>query len=904
VEAWTAVRQESACAAGSPSPDTDPAGLGVGLAYGLRATFFPAHPAGGGGGVGGGAGGGGGVSACPGGPRDPRALGLLPGDGDAVSRCQEGMDFQARKEGEEGARGTQAGGRGENSLNLFFPLTPPHTQAWGGDPFHGSPPLDPARFGTCFGLTLDGYVSIPRSDALDWRSGGEEDGGFLYHRYRVCARWAGRATITLNATLTLASPDAGGGDGADVTLACQDVAYLPHGLVPVSAAYAAPPSPGAAAVLQLWVIPVAAAWRVASPAPGSPPGVSIAGDATSGQWSVEYACTCCALFGGPGGTVAGGGSGGEGGCCRPLDTCSLRTHGCGPAPRGTPAPPPPTLPAPTMVPAEEEEMARPTAAAATTTPPPPAATTTTPPPETTAAAPETTPPSPPPSTTTEAANPTTAPVKMTTAPPEMTAAAPPPETAAAPAEMTPTPAPTEVEVAETLAPEPTSTPSPTPAPPRRTSVLNNLVSWAGTATPTASPVKEEVMVVAVEEKATPAPATTAPTPTQTPAPTTPAPSWTATAVEVEAETPVATAAATITPAAPTPAPTTTPAWTDAPETPAPTATPTPMETETPAPTETKTETPKPMATEELATPAPTESEAAAAATTQPPATTTPPAPPEMTTAPPATTAPPPPATTTPAPTPAEMEAVVVEAPVVVAATPAPTETEAATPERSAEATAATTTPPPPPPTETLATLTPAPTTPASLGTMSPPTPVPTEAEAAPTPAPTTTPAPSPLPPPPSPRPLAVLNATETGRPPISCCLYAAFMALPGGGRVPALADAAGNASVVVVCPPGAAGAALERGDLSASTATAASSLTPRIAALDALTPPPIGAGAAWLATVEVGAGAPAPPSSVRVSLAAPARQGVARLAAAPLVFAAGGGAGVCGGVATTVVALG
>lgn len=87
VEAWTAVRQESACAAGSPSPDKDPADGASGLTYGLRATFFPAQPADGGGGSAD-------NSTCPGGPRDPRSLGQLPGDGDAVSRCQEGMDLQ------------------------------------------------------------------------------------------------------------------------------------------------------------------------------------------------------------------------------------------------------------------------------------------------------------------------------------------------------------------------------------------------------------------------------------------------------------------------------------------------------------------------------------------------------------------------------------------------------------------------------------------------------------------------------------------------------------------------------------------------------------------------------------------------------------------------------------------
>ena len=97
VEAWTAVRQESACAAGSPSPDKAPAGEGgAGLAYGLRATFFPAQPTDGAAAPSPAAGAS--PAACPGGPRDPRALGLLPGDGDAVSRCQEGMDLQVRKE--------------------------------------------------------------------------------------------------------------------------------------------------------------------------------------------------------------------------------------------------------------------------------------------------------------------------------------------------------------------------------------------------------------------------------------------------------------------------------------------------------------------------------------------------------------------------------------------------------------------------------------------------------------------------------------------------------------------------------------------------------------------------------------------------------------------------------------
>jgi phage FluMu protein Com len=77
-------------------------------------------------------------------------------------------------------------------------------------------------------------------------------------------------------------------------------------------------------------------------------------------------------------------------------------------------------------------------------------------------------------------------------PPETTVAPPPPP----PPETMEPAAPEETAAATpgpTSSPEPTSSPAPTstPAPVRRTSVLNNLVSWVGTATPTATPVEEE-----------------------------------------------------------------------------------------------------------------------------------------------------------------------------------------------------------------------------------------------------------------------------------------------------------------------------------------------------------------------------------------------------------------------------
>ena len=53
---------------------------------------------------------------------------------------------------------------------------------------------------------------------------------------------------------------------ADATLVCQDVGGLDPGLAPLYVKYAAPPA--GAAVLQVWVIPVAAAWRVADPSDG------------------------------------------------------------------------------------------------------------------------------------------------------------------------------------------------------------------------------------------------------------------------------------------------------------------------------------------------------------------------------------------------------------------------------------------------------------------------------------------------------------------------------------------------------------------------------------------------------------------------------------------------------------
>ena len=254
---WQAV--PGGCSPGGATADVSPAlpgGIpgGSPLVSGLKATYFTPL---------------GGYSGCNNGPRDLNSLSVPPSSSSSPSspsssstldnatmststftRCQEGADFQA----------------------------------WGGDPFAGSPQLDPSKFGGCFGATLDGFVSIPKVEEsqIEWRSSkdGSSSSSSSYsvesvtRRFRICARFTGRADVRLGA-LSLSPADGGSGRSfpgdvaasvADATLVCQDVGGLGPGLAPLYVQYAAPPA--GAAVLQIWVIPVAAAWRVADPSDG------------------------------------------------------------------------------------------------------------------------------------------------------------------------------------------------------------------------------------------------------------------------------------------------------------------------------------------------------------------------------------------------------------------------------------------------------------------------------------------------------------------------------------------------------------------------------------------------------------------------------------------------------------
>jgi hypothetical protein len=77
----------------------------------------------------------------------------------------------------------------------------------------------------------------------------------------------------------------------DATLVCHDYDGLPHGLLPLQIQYAS--APGAENnILQFWVIPVSRVSRIA--------------DATGKGWNVDYACSCCGLFGA------------TDGCCQPI----------------------------------------------------------------------------------------------------------------------------------------------------------------------------------------------------------------------------------------------------------------------------------------------------------------------------------------------------------------------------------------------------------------------------------------------------------------------------------------------------------------------------------------------------------------------------------------------------------
>lgn len=424
------------CQPGGATADVSPAlkGLSGGspLVYGLKATYFTPV---------------GGYGGCASGPRDLNSL-LLPPTADnsttdtTFTRCQEGADFQA----------------------------------WGGDPFAGSPQLDPSRFGGCFGAVFDGFVSIPKVEKsqIEWRSSTTADSDpsssssassvdSVTRRFRVCARFTGRADVRLGA-LSLSPADGGSGRSfpgdvvasvADATLVCQDVGGLDPGLAPLYVKYAAPPA--GAAVLQVWVIPVAAAWRVAQPSDGLVVAGSGGGggNGNSSPWRVEFACSCCALFGDGSGGAGGGAAENGRKCCAPVDTCSLRTWSdCG---RGSSSPPPP--------PPE------------TTQPPPP------PPPSETTQPPETSPPAtttPPPSETTQPPPP---PPETTQPPPETTQPPPPPETTQPPPPETTQPPPPPP---ETTFPPTTGPPQPKQTP-RRTNVLNQGVQAPPRKTPAPAP---------------------------------------------------------------------------------------------------------------------------------------------------------------------------------------------------------------------------------------------------------------------------------------------------------------------------------------------------------------------------------------------------------------------------------
>ena len=135
-------------------------------------------------------------------------------------------------------------------------------QAYGGV-FPGSPPLDASKYTQCYAMRLDGFVSVAPPDAITYTSNDTLDPSF-YHRFRVCARFTGHASITLNGATMETSP----AGGYDWTLVCRDVAYLPAGLLPLSVLFVSGPA-DAANGFQLWVIPVAAVVTVANPV--SPP---------------------------------------------------------------------------------------------------------------------------------------------------------------------------------------------------------------------------------------------------------------------------------------------------------------------------------------------------------------------------------------------------------------------------------------------------------------------------------------------------------------------------------------------------------------------------------------------------------------------------------------------------------
>ena len=131
-------------------------------------------------------------------------------------------------------------------------------QAYGGV-FPGSPPLVASKYKKCYAVRLDGYVMVTPPAAIQWTSMDAMDASF-YNRFRVCVRFTGHASVTLNG-ITLDTSSAG---NYDWTLVCHDVAYLPTGLLPLSVLFASDPTDDNNG-FQLWIIPVGAVTKVANP---------------------------------------------------------------------------------------------------------------------------------------------------------------------------------------------------------------------------------------------------------------------------------------------------------------------------------------------------------------------------------------------------------------------------------------------------------------------------------------------------------------------------------------------------------------------------------------------------------------------------------------------------------------
>ncbi|KAL0033616.1 hypothetical protein WJX79_007938 [Trebouxia sp. C0005] len=198
VETMSIVGGTSACSAGSGAASVD----GTSLSYGLKATFYSSvYP----------------NCANPSSTTQyalPDFTSLTP-DASTPARCVDALDYQV--------------------YNQTIPTTPA---------------LSLSSYTNCYGMVLDGYVNVVQNTGIDFLNGTVISS--FYNKYRVCVRYNGHVSVTLDGQNIVTS--SAGGD-YDATLVCQDDNDLQQGLLPLTVEYASDPTQQST-ILQLFIIPI------------------------------------------------------------------------------------------------------------------------------------------------------------------------------------------------------------------------------------------------------------------------------------------------------------------------------------------------------------------------------------------------------------------------------------------------------------------------------------------------------------------------------------------------------------------------------------------------------------------------------------------------------------------------